>query len=154
MALKLDMSKTYDMVEWSFLKKNILKLGFPGRWVNLTMRCVTNVSYFVLINSEPTNVIMPTRGIRQGDPLSPYLFMICAKSLSFMIRRAELDGDLYGVKLCKCVPLILHLFFVDDSMIFSRATREESPKIKQILRAYEEASGRKVNFNKVYSHLP
>ena len=69
MAVKLDMSKAYDRVEWIFLEKVMRKLGFNERWINLMMVCAKTVSYSVLVNGEPKGLIRPTRGIRQGDPL-------------------------------------------------------------------------------------
>ena len=95
-AVKLDMHKAYDKVEWVFLEKMMLKLGFHQRWVRLIMACVTSVKYRVRFNLMETDTIIPTRGLRQGDPLSPYLFLIVAEGLSCMLKGAEGRGELEG----------------------------------------------------------
>ena len=95
-AVKLDMHKAYDRVEWSFLEAMLIKHGFDSRWVNLIMVCVTSVEYKVRFNSNETNPFLPTRGLRQGDPLSPYLFLLCAEGLSALISHEESEGNLKG----------------------------------------------------------
>ncbi len=142
MALKLDMSKAYDRVEWIFLEKMMQKMGFNNKWIDLVMECVCTVSYSVLVNGEPHGLIKPSRGLRQGDPLSPYLFLICAEGLH---ARAAQAGDIHGVSLCRRGPKITHLFFADDSLLFCKATSEECNKIQNILSSYERASGQQLN---------
>ena len=85
MAVKLDISKAYNQVEWLFLWNLMSKLGFDDTWIRLAMETVCTASYSILINGEPRGLVQPSRGIKQGDPLSPYLFLLCAEGLSTML---------------------------------------------------------------------
>jgi len=118
MALKLDLSKAYDRVECIFLQEVMKKMGFNHRWISLLMVCVTTTSYSILVNGEPKGMIIPTRGIRQGDPLSPFLFLLCTEGLHGLISQAAHIGDIHGFQLCRRSPKLTHLLFVDDSLLF------------------------------------
>jgi hypothetical protein len=148
MTVKLDMSKAYDMVEWGFLKDVMSKLGFEQRWIDLTMMCVTTVRYAIVINGQPCGSIIPERGLRQGDPISPYLFLLCIEALSSMLMKANGDGALTRVPTSKRGPRISHIFFADDSLLFCRATRSQWQSLTNVLRRYEEASGQRLNSDK------
>ena len=148
MALKLDMSKAYDRVEWIFLEKIMSRMGFHQKWISLMTGCISTVSYSILVNGEPHGYIKPSRGLRQGDPLSPYLFLLCAEGLHSLINKAGRDGDIQGVSLCREGPQITHLVFADDSLLFSKATPTAYETIQGILDQYEKASGQQVNRDK------
>ena len=94
MTLKLDKSKAYDRVEWMFLEKILLLMGFQESWVALIMECIMTMSYSILVNGEPKGLIKPSRGLRQGDPLSLYLFLFCVEGLNAIIRGATLKGEI------------------------------------------------------------
>ena len=148
MALKLDMSKAYDRVEWARLDKIMEKLGFHSRWRRLMMQCISSVTYDVRINGKPSGHIIPTRGLRQGDPLSPYLFLLCAEGLSALIKKASADGLLEGISVSRGGPCLSHLFFVDDSLIFCKATIEECEVLQRVMSKNEKASGQQLNRTK------
>ena len=95
LALKLDVSKAYDKLEWSFLKGMMIKLGFSEVWVDKVMRCVSTPSFSVRIYGKAYGNVIPSRGLRQGDPLSPYLFLICAEGFTSLLAKAKLDGKLH-----------------------------------------------------------
>lgn len=114
MAIKLNISKAYDRMEWAYLEAMMRKLGFQEEWIRLVMMCVTTVSYSVLINKEPKGKITPARGLRQGDPISPFLFLLCAEGLTAMLKREERDGLISGISVCRGAPRISHLLFADD----------------------------------------
>lgn len=112
MATKLDMAKPYDWVKWSFLNAMLHKLGFAENFCQCVMECVQTVSYSVVINGVTTGNIMPNRGIQQGDPLSPFLFLICAKGFSSLIRNEERFGWIRGMFVNASNVSISHVFFL------------------------------------------
>lgn len=118
MVLKLDMSKAYDRVEWVFLEGMMKQMGFDARWIALIMECITMVSYSILINGEPTDIIQPSRGLRQGGPLSPYLFLICSEGLHGLLQKEADVSHICGVSICKEGLRLTHLFFADDRLVF------------------------------------
>ena len=110
-ALKLDISKVYDRVEWGFLKAIMLRMGFNETWVDRIMFCVSRVSYTVCHNSEPIGSVVPQRGLKQAHPLSPYLFILCAEGLSSLLQAKVDQGMIHGYSVARNSPQISHPFF-------------------------------------------
>ncbi|XP_027121672.1 uncharacterized protein [Coffea arabica] len=148
MAVKLDMSKAYDRVEWRFLESIMQKMGFHHKWCNWIMECVRTVSFSFNINGEVKEYVTPTRGIRQGDPLSPYLFLLCSEGFSNLIRQAAASRKISGLKISRNGPSITHLFFADDSLIFCKATKDQAMELMRVLQEYALGSGQVINLEK------
>ncbi|XP_060965512.1 uncharacterized protein LOC133034440 [Cannabis sativa] len=148
MALKLDLSKAYDRIEWNFLDSVLRKIGFSDRWISLVMKCVSSASYKVIHGGRTMGPIIPSRGIRQGDPLSPYIFILCAEGLSALIKRYEDRGLIHGCKVANGAPKVSHMLFADDSYLYCKATLLEANRIRELLHQFECASGQKVNLGK------
>lgn len=148
MEVKTDMSKAYDRVEWSFLTQVMQRMRFHSIWINWIKQCIATVSYSYLINDTSQGSVIPQRGIRQGDPLSAYLFILCGEVLSGLCTRAKERGTLRGIKVARNCPEVNHLLFADDTMFFCQATKENCITLKAILLQYEEASGQRINKDK------
>ena len=113
--------------------------------MKLMMGCISTATYSILINGEPQGNIVPTRGLRQGDPLSPYLFLLCTKGFYGLLKKAEDMGEIKGVFISCNGPKLTHLLFADDSLIFCRAQDNDCQKSLEILNTYERASGQQIN---------
>ena len=128
-AFKLDLSKAYDRVDWSFLEQALVKLGFNEIWVRWIMACVSSVRYSVRFNGILSDSFQPTRGLRQGDPLSPYLFLFVADALSTVLQKEINRGEVEELRISRNAPGISHLLFADDALLFFKAEREQAEKI-------------------------
>lgn len=112
MALKIDLSKAFDSLEWSFIRDTLIHFNFPITLVNLIMSCITTTSISVLWNGQITEPFLPTREIRQGDPLSPYIFVLCLERLSQMIEQSVGNKLWKPLRILKDVK-ISHLFYAE-----------------------------------------
>ena len=137
--------KAYDRVEWHYLQAVMLKLGFGVEFVRLVMKCVSFVRFSIRVNGELLPFFTPSRGLRQGCPMSPYLFLLCAEGLTSLLNRfggQEVDK---GIRVSYRSPWINHLLFADDSLIFMQAKEQSAHRLNEILRIYEEGSGQADN---------
>ncbi|WZZ88076.1 hypothetical protein YC2023_116655 [Brassica napus] len=148
MAVKTDMSKAYDRIEWSFLARVLERLGFHPTWTSWIMECIQSVSYSILVNGAAQGRVIPSRGIRQGDPLSPYLFILCTEVLSGLGSKAMHEGRLAGAKFSRRFPPVNHLLFSDDTMFFTKTSVTCCEALKHVLTFYEGASGQCINLGK------
>lgn len=143
MALKLDMYKAYDCLEWDYILEILSSFGFSDKWVELIKKCISTVSYQIKFNGKLSSPFSPMRGLRQGDPISPYLFILAAEGLSRLISKATDEGRLSGIKIGRDSPCLTHLFFADDAMILCKASRSNCFELVRILNCYTSASARR-----------
>lgn len=148
MALKLDIAKAFDKVEWDFLDAVMERMGFCYQCRAWIRTCITTVTYRIMINGEQSRSIKPQRGLRQGDPISPYLYILCTEGLSRLIKQNIQNKRIHGFKASKSGPAISHLLFADDSLLFCKATMEEANNISTLLNIYQQASGQEINYTK------
>ena len=116
-AYKLNLSKAYDHVDYVFLERVVEKWGFSLGWISWIMTCVKSVRYSLKLNRKLLEPFTPTRGLLQGDLLSPSLFLFVAYALSALINKSSAEEGLRGITICRGAPVISHLLFADDTML-------------------------------------
>jgi hypothetical protein len=132
---KLDIEKAYDHVNWDFLLYMLRRCGFGERWCSWIAHCISTVRFSVLVNSTPTGFFSSSRGLRQGDPLSPLLFVIVMEALSKLFSATEVIN-------------ISHLLFADDTLVFCGANSDHLHYLRLLLLSFEAVSGLKINLAK------
>ncbi|XP_026419571.1 uncharacterized protein LOC113315517 [Papaver somniferum] len=148
MVLKIDFEKAYDRLEWSFIYRVFEALGFNSVWIHWLKLCISSVSFQVLFNGAPNEVFYPSRGILQGNPLSPYIFIIYMEVLSRIINQGIETKQIFGFRIYRQAPMISHSFYADDSMIFLEANLRNVRGIKTILDRFPSWSCQLVNTSK------
>ena len=147
-AFKIDLEKAYDRVNWDFLRQTLIDFGFPMIIVNLVMNCVQSSNLSILWNGAKLEGFAPSRGLRQGDPMSPYLFVLCMEKLAMMIQSKVDTGDWQPVNMSRGGPAISHLFFADDVLLFCKAKKAQVRVVMDTIQEFCSISGLKVNVEK------
>lgn len=143
MAIKIDLEKAYDRLEWSFIRNVPTNLNFPQNLIDLILSCVSLVH-----NGSRTEFFPTSRGIRQGDPLSPYLFILCLEYLSGQILDEVEIGSWNPIKVGRSGVSLSHVFFADDLFFFSEASMENASTIKRVMTDFCSLFGQRVNMQK------
>ena len=143
-AFKIDLKKVYDRVDWRFLKAILVSFDFLDPIIKLIMFYVTSSSLSLLWNGVKLLAFTPTWGLRQGDPMSPYLFILCMEGLSSLIR-AKVDSGLWKSIQVGRGARISHLPFANDVLLFSKASDSQVRLVGETLDIFCKASGLKVN---------
>ncbi|WMV12004.1 hypothetical protein MTR67_005389 [Solanum verrucosum] len=147
---KLDIQKAYDHLNWKFLLETLSKRGFGSIWLRWMKFCISTVKFSVLINGSPTGFFSSQRGLRQGDPLSPFLFIIAMEGLNDMLKIAQEKLWLRGFKVSSRVGAdmeITHLQYADDTLVFYDANRNQFKILRVIFVLFEAISGIHINWN-------
>ncbi|KAK5776842.1 hypothetical protein PVK06_044807 [Gossypium arboreum] len=148
MAIKVDLEKAYDRVRWDFIDSSLQAAGIPIFLRNVIMSAISTSTMQVLWNGIPTSKFRPAKGVRQGCPLSPYLFILCMEWLSHNIHAAIGAGNWTPIRLALNGPPLSHLFFADDLILFGHAEEHQAQIIKNILDDFCNYSGHKINIRK------
>ncbi|PNX92520.1 ribonuclease H, partial [Trifolium pratense] len=144
-AYKIDLEKAYDNVDWNYLRSCLHDFGFPPLTIKLIMHCVCSSTLSLIWNGQRLPSFSPTRGLRQGDPLSPYLFVLCMEKLSLAISEAVQNNSWKPIQISKNGPRFSHLFFADDVLLFSKATCSQGRIMANLFNNFSKASGLKIN---------
>ncbi|GJX30644.1 putative RNA-directed DNA polymerase [Tanacetum coccineum] len=148
MFLKVDFEKAFDSLSWSFLFSILEQMGFSSKWRTWIHSCLNSAFASVLVNGSPTKEFKIERGLRQGDPLSPFLFILAVEALNVALLEATNNNVFHGIKVGTDKIHISHLQFADDALIMGEWSRSNAKNLSRILTCFHLASGLKVNFNK------
>ncbi|GKU94470.1 hypothetical protein SLEP1_g7966 [Rubroshorea leprosula] len=145
---KVDFEKAYDKVSWDFIDYMLMRTGFTVTWRNWIKECLQLSMVSILVNGSPTQQFPVSKGIRQGDPLSPFLFLLVAEGLNGLMQSAIEKNIFRGVRIGNGNLSVSHLQFANDTLFFGEASEENIQAIKSIMKTFELVSGLKINFGK------
>ncbi|XP_021986079.1 uncharacterized protein LOC110882343 [Helianthus annuus] len=145
---KIDFEKAYDNLNWDFLLDMLNQMGFPSIWCKWVKGVLVSARSSVLVNGSPTFEFQCQKGLRQGDPLNPFLFLVVIEALSCLVSKACSVGRFKGVKLPNEGPVVSNLFYADDALIMGEWEKENILTVARILRVFYACSGLKININK------
>lgn len=148
---KVDFAKAFDSVNWEYLLDMMRNMNFPEKWIAWIKECISTARMNVLINGNPSGEFEMQRGLRQGDPLSPFLFLVAAEGLNLLIRRVVERGLLKATYIGRRRTQISHVQYADDTMFIVDRGKENASAIRWILKNFELASGLSVNFDKCWA---
>ncbi|KAL4275483.1 hypothetical protein AHAS_Ahas20G0111700 [Arachis hypogaea] len=143
-AIKIDFEKAYDRINWDFINRRLLEFNLPTKLINIIMNGVRSVSYKVLWNENKLRSFSLTRGVRQGDPILSYLFVICMDKLSQYIEQEVGKGNWNPIRVGRDRPEVSHLMFGNDLLLFTEAFPHQISNIKEILRLFHQAAAQPV----------
>nr|GEW42683.1 RNA-directed DNA polymerase, eukaryota [Tanacetum cinerariifolium] len=147
MLFKVDFGKAFDSVSWKYLDYMLHKLGFGSRWRTWINNCLMSSRTSILINGSPTSEFSLKRGLRQGDPLSPFLFIIVMEGLHMAFNNGIASNMFHGVRICSNIHFS-HLFYAGNVIILSDWNQNDMKNITRILNIFDIAFGLKINFHK------
>ena len=148
MVVKIDLEKAYDRLDWSFIKMVLEHFGFPESMISLMMSCVSTHTTTLLVNGSKLDSFQPSRGIRQGDPISPYLFLLCMEFLGVQITSMYEDKRWDKVRASRSGPSFSHVFFANDLMLFAKADYKNCEAINEVLDNFCNLAGQRVSITK------
>ena len=147
---KLDIEKAYDHVNWDSLLQVLRRMSFGSKWIRWIHMCISTVHFFVLINGTPAGFFNSSRGIRQGNPLSPLLFLLIMEVLSKLLKKTKEGGFIRGFQVGPAREESLgvsNLLYADDTILFCDACPEQLTYISRVLTCFEVVTGLRVNMS-------
>lgn len=151
MGIKVDIEKAYDTLNWDTILATMTKMNFPSMWISYIKACLNSTYFSILVNGVPTNWIFPSRGVRQGDPLSPFLFILVAQNLTLMLNFVNQLAFIPNFS-SNLSYNFNHVMYADNLILITTATRKSARNIKLCLDLYYHIFGQKPNLQK--SEIP